>query len=83
MVVSLDRLAPPLNKETKVTLRIQGKTRTIYEGPVSTCGHRVTMPSGGTHHCDGTNNDVNPCTGPTCTTALDDGNKIANFGFDG
>jgi hypothetical protein len=70
-------------KETTVYLRIEGKTKTIFEGDVATCGHRVTTRSGGTHHCNGTNNDKNPCAGPTCTTALDDANKVAKFGFDG
>ncbi|KAI0274313.1 hypothetical protein BGY98DRAFT_994269 [Russula aff. rugulosa BPL654] len=53
------------DEKTTVNLRIEGKTETIFEGPVSTCGHR------------------NPCAGPTCTTALDDANKAARFGFDG
>ncbi|KAF8495167.1 hypothetical protein F5888DRAFT_1616054, partial [Russula emetica] len=66
-----------------VDLRIEGKAKTIFEGSVATCGHRVTTRSGGTHHCNGTNNDKNPCAGPTCTTALDDANKVAKFGFDG
>ncbi|KAI0252210.1 hypothetical protein BJV78DRAFT_359031 [Lactifluus subvellereus] len=72
-----------LDEKTSVNLRIEGKTKTIFEGTVYTCGHRVTTPSGGTRHCNGTNNDTNPCTGPTCTTALDDGNKVAKYGFDG
>jgi hypothetical protein len=70
-------------KETTVNLRIEGKDTTIFEDTVSTYGHDVTTKSGGTHHCDGTNNNKNPCAGPTCTTALDDGNKAAGFGFDG
>jgi hypothetical protein len=69
-------------QKTKVNLRIEGKTRTFFEGPVFTCGHKVSTPSGGIHHCDGTNNDKNLCVGPTCITALDDGNKSAKFGFD-
>ena len=70
-------------KETTVHLRIEGKDKTIFERPVSTCGHRVTTRSGGTHHCNGTNNDRYPCAGPTCITALDDASKVAEFGFDG
>ena len=70
-------------KETTVYLRIEGKDSTIFENAVYTCGHRVTTLSGGTHHCNGTNKDNNPCPGATCTTALDDGNKVAGFGFDG
>jgi len=71
------------DEKTTVNLRIEGKTKTIFEGSVATCGHKVTTPSGGSHHCNGNNNNVNPCAGPTCTTALDDANKIARFGFDG
>jgi len=66
-----------------VNLRIEGKTKTIFEGPVLTCGHGVITNTGGYHPCDGTNGGANPCTGPTCTTTLDDGNKIAKYGFDG
>jgi hypothetical protein len=29
------------------------------------------------YHCNGLNNDNNPCPGPTCTTALDDA-RMAN-----
>jgi len=71
------------DEKTTVNLRVEGKNTTIFEGTVSTCGHRVTTKTGGTRHCDGTNNDNNPCAGPTCTTALDDANKVAKFGFDG
>jgi len=74
---------PAAEQQRPPSIRIEGKTQTIFEGPVSTCGHRVTMRSGGTHHCNGTNNDNNPCPGPTCVTALDDGDKVAKFGFDG
>jgi len=64
-----------LNKEITVNLRIEGKTGTIFEAPVSTFGHDVTTPAGGTHRCDGTHGGANPRPGPTCTTALDDGSK--------
>jgi hypothetical protein len=58
-----------------VTLRIEGLTKTIFEGPVSTKFHRITVGEGANsqkYHCNGLNNDKNPCPGPTCTTALDD-----------
>jgi len=55
-----------------VNLRVEGKTTTIFEGEVSTTYRRVTTPTGGTRHCNGQNNDNNPCAGPTCTTALAD-----------
>jgi len=71
------------NKKTLVNLRIEGSTSTIFEGPIMTRGHNVTTPSGGNHHCDGTNNNENPVPGPTCTSALDDASKLAKFPFDG
>jgi len=71
------------NKPTMVNLRVEGLTSTIFEGPIITHGHNVTTVSGGTHHCDGTNNNANPLPGPTCNSALDDARKIAKFPFDG
>ncbi|KAI9450409.1 hypothetical protein F5148DRAFT_597316 [Russula earlei] len=71
------------NETITVNLRSEGKEKTGFEGSVSSCGHRVTTRSGGTRHCNGTNNDQYPCAGPTCTTALDDANNSAQFGFDG
>jgi hypothetical protein len=66
-----------------INLRIEGADSTIYEGPILTKGHNVTTPSGGTHHCDGTNNNANPTPGATCTSALSDASKLAHFPFDG
>jgi len=50
---------------------------------VLTRGHNVTTATGGTHHCDGTNNHSNPLPGPTCTSALDDASRRHGFGWDG
>jgi len=73
-------LADPVTyEETTVNLRVEGRYGALFEGNVSTCGHRVTLASGKKYHCNGTNNDSNPCPGPTCTTALDD----SHIGFDG
>jgi len=66
-----------------VHLRVEGAGRTIYEDLVLTRGHNVTTASGGTHHCDGTNNNENPFPGPTCTSALDSAGHKADFTFDG
>ena len=71
------------NLPTMVNLRVEGSSQTIFEGPIITRGHNVTTPSGGNHHCDGTNNHANPLPGPTCTSALDDAHKLAHFPFDG
>ncbi|MFB9432622.1 DUF4430 domain-containing protein [Streptoalloteichus tenebrarius] len=66
-----------------VNLRIEGPDRTIFEGVVATSGHAVTTAAGGTHQCDGTNNNANPTPGPTPTAALDDAAKKNNFTWDG
>ncbi|KAG7089176.1 hypothetical protein E1B28_010879 [Marasmius oreades] len=66
-----------------VKLRVEGASKTIFEGCVPTFGHSITTASGGKHRCDGTNNDVNPKPGPTCGTALNDASKIHRFDFDG
>lgn len=68
---------------TVVVLRVEGATSTIFEAPVLTTGHDITTESGGTHHCDGTNNGANPTPGPTATSALDDGSHIGGFTWDG
>lgn len=70
-------------RATVVNLRIEGADKTIFEGPVLTRGHNVTTATGGTHHCDGTNNHSNPLPGPTCTSALDDASRRHGFGWDG
>ncbi|KAF8808424.1 hypothetical protein BYT27DRAFT_7137375 [Phlegmacium glaucopus] len=72
-----------INKPTLVNLRIEGLEKTIFEGTLLTRGHNVTTVSGGTHHCDGTNNNANPQPGPTCTSALDDAATRHGFTFDG
>ncbi|SHG86435.1 DUF4430 domain-containing protein [Streptoalloteichus hindustanus] len=66
-----------------VNLRIEGPDRTIFEGVVATRGHDVTTATGGTHRCDGTNNNTNPTPGPTPTAALDDAAKKKGFTWDG
>ncbi|EPQ50846.1 hypothetical protein GLOTRDRAFT_133590 [Gloeophyllum trabeum ATCC 11539] len=74
---------PAYVNSTTVSLRIESaNNHTIYEAPIFTSGHNVTTPSGGTHHCDGTNLGANPTPGPTCTSALDDASKVAEFPWD-
>jgi len=76
---SADNSAVP----TTVNLRIEAATYTIFEGPVFTNGHNVTTASGGTHPCDGTNNNPNPTPGPTTTSVLNDASKLHHFSWDG
>ncbi|MDX6678075.1 MAG: hypothetical protein QOE31_2127, partial [Solirubrobacteraceae bacterium] len=49
-----------------VDLRIEGKTRTLYEGAVTTDIRSVDLGDGsGSHACDGTSNPATPVPGPT------------------
>ena len=57
---------------TTVQLRVEGSTRTVFEGPVTTDGKTITK-GGNTAVCDGTINPANATPGPTATSALDDG----------
>lgn len=73
-------LAAPVS----VNLRVEGRSDTIFEAPITTDGHDVTTASGGTHECDGTNGPTpEPEPGPTATAALDDAAKQAGFSWDG
>jgi hypothetical protein len=54
-----------------VQLRVEGTTRTLFEGPVTTDGKTITKGTN-TVVCDGTINPANT-PGPTATSALDDG----------
>lgn len=68
---------------TAVDVRIEGKSSTIFFGPVTTDGKAVTTAAGGTHECDGTNNGVSPVPVPTATSALDDAAIKGGFTWDG
>lgn len=83
LLVSAAAAAPALAAPAAVTLRVEGPTKTTFEGSVTTDGHDVTTASGGTHHCDGTNGGVNPTPGPSATATLDDGAQLGGFTWDG
>ncbi|QCX80765.1 hypothetical protein C9F11_35910 [Streptomyces sp. YIM 121038] len=71
------------NTAVKVTVTVKGPTSTLFNGSVTTKGHSVTTATGGTHKCDGTNNEANTSAGPTPTAALDDAAKKQGFTWDG
>jgi hypothetical protein len=76
--------APAVAAPTKVTVRVEGKTKTIFEGTVKTDVHEVDAGDGsGPHKCDGTNGGANPAAGPTPTGALDDATKLAGLTWSG
>jgi len=73
---------------TEVNVRIEGRTETLFEGPILTEGHNVRAssdmkaPKGG-RRCNGLNNGQNPTPGPTPTAASVDAMSIIDEDFDG
>jgi Domain of unknown function (DUF4430) len=71
-----------------VNVRIEGRSETLFEGPVLTEGHNVRAasdskaPPGG-RRCDGLNNGQYPTPGPTPTAAAADAMGILGEDFDG
>jgi hypothetical protein len=57
---------------TTVNVRIEGKSKTIFEGPVTPAVQTVDGGDGkGPQKCDGTNGGANPTPGPTPTSVMD------------
>src|SRR3712207_3264198 len=73
--------APALAAPATVQVRIEGSTRTIFEGPVTTDGKVITKGPN-TLRCDGTTNPANAGPGPTATSALDDAARAGGFDWD-
>jgi Domain of unknown function (DUF4430) len=73
---------------TEVNVRIEGRTETLFEGPILTEGHNVRAasdakaPKAG-RRCNGLNNGQNPTPGPTPTAASVDAMSILGEDFDG
>jgi hypothetical protein len=70
---------------TAVNVRIEGRTQTLFEGPILTEGHAVNSYKAvhgneaedlAEHGCDGTNNAKNPTPGPTPTAAAVDAMNV-------
>ena len=68
---------------TAVDVRIEGKSSTIFFGPVTTDGKTVTTATGGTHPCDGSTASPPVGPGPTPNSALDDAAAKGGFTWDG
>ncbi len=66
-----------------MTVRVEGATRTVFEGPVLVEGRTITTASGGTHKCNGTNDGATTKPVPVPTAALADAAAIGGFTFDG
>jgi hypothetical protein len=71
--VALVAAAPSVAAPVTVNLRVEGSSKTFFEGPITTDAKTLTKDSSGSHPCDGTNGGANPTPGPTMTSALDDG----------
>jgi hypothetical protein len=57
---------------TTVSVRIEGPSKTIFEGPVTPAVQTVDGGDGkGPQKCDGTNGGANPTPGPTPTSVMD------------
>lgn len=68
----------------RVLVRTEGKTSTLFEGPVLSRGHDLQSESDDTvRRCDSTNNGHTPTPGPTPTAATVDGMSLSGEDFDG
>ena len=67
-----------------VSVRVEGETETLFEGPILTDGHNVRAASDTkSRRCNGLNNNQNPTPGPTPTAATVDALAILGEDFDG
>jgi hypothetical protein len=90
VVFLFSNLAAPVAQATptEVNVRIEGRSETLFEGPILTEGHNVKAssdakaPQSG-RRCDGLNNGQNATSGPTPTAASVDAMSIVGEGFDG
>lgn len=76
--------APAAAAPAEIGVRIEGRVKTLFEGPVLTDGRRIRAASDHTDRpCDGTNGGANPSPGPTPTAAAVDAMAIVGQDFDG
>ncbi len=86
-IVTAD-VPPAAAAPTTVSVRIEGRTETLFEGPILTEGHNVRAapdtkaPAAG-RRCNGLNNNQNPAPGPTPTAASVDAMSLLGEDFDG
>jgi hypothetical protein len=83
VLVSLVAPAAAAAVPVTVNLRVEGPTKTVFDGPVTTDAHDVATAMAGSHKCDGTNGAAEPAPGPTATGALDDAARLGGFTLDG
>ena len=68
--------------EVSVSIRIEGPENTLLESMILTRPKKITTASGGTHMCDGTNNNASLIPGPTMTSTLDIASERDDFTWD-
>ena len=69
---------------TTVSVRVEGKSKTIFEGRITTNVHAVDSGDGtGPHKCDGTNGGAGTAPGPTATSAMDTATKLGRLTWAG
>jgi hypothetical protein len=69
---------------TTVGVRVEGKTQTLFEGPIRTDGHAVQASSDTQARlCDGTNGGAHATPGPTPIASTVDAMSLAGQSFDG
>jgi hypothetical protein len=82
VVVAIAAVAAPTAAAAPVSVnvRVEGASKTIFDGQVTTDGHAIATPTAGmSHPCDG--GGATPV--PTATAALDDAARLNNFTWDG
>jgi Domain of unknown function (DUF4430) len=88
-LLSFTFAVPPVQAAPiEVNVRIEGRSETLFEGPILTEGHNVKAvsdtkaPAAG-RRCNGLNNGQNPTPGATPTAASVDAMSILGEDFDG
>ena len=74
---------PAVEPEAIVNVRIEGDENTIFDAFILSKVKTITTSSGGTHRCDGTNNDASTIPVPTMTSSLDIAASQEDFTWDG
>lgn len=69
---------------TELTVRVEGKEKTLFEGPILTEGHQIRAASDSqVRPCDATNNHAHPEAMPTPTAAAADAMELTGQAWDG
>ncbi|HEU0251206.1 MAG TPA: DUF4430 domain-containing protein [Solirubrobacteraceae bacterium] len=70
--------------QTQVNVRIEGKSETLFEGPIWSEGHNIQASSDIRERpCDATNNHAHATPGPTPTASAVEAMRIVGETFDG